>query len=69
MHDLAREVLAAEEAYVVGGAVRDQLLGRPLIDRDIAVRDAPAAARAFARRAGGAPFRLSERWEIGRAHV
>src|SRR5918996_919553 len=65
--ELAREVLAGEEAYVVGGAVRDELLGRPLVDLDVAVRDAPAAARAFARRAGGSPFSLSERagaWRV-----
>ena len=60
--ELARELLAAEEAYVVGGAIRDELLGRPLLDLDIAVRDARRAARAFARQAGGAPFPLSERW-------
>ena len=66
MHDhpgeLAREVLAGEEAYVVGGAVRDDLLGRPLVDLDVAVRDAPGAARKFARRTGGSPFALSDRW-------
>jgi tRNA nucleotidyltransferase/poly(A) polymerase len=67
MLELAREVLAGEEAWVVGGAVRDELLGRELVDLDIAVRDPRRAARAFARQAGGAPFALSERhgaWRV-----
>ena len=67
MLEQAREVLAGEEAWVVGGAVRDELLGRPLVDLDIACREPEAAARRFARRAGGAPFPLSERhgaWRV-----
>jgi hypothetical protein len=67
MLELAQEVLAGEEAWVVGGAVRDELLGRELVDLDIAVRDPRKAARAFAKRAGGAPFALSERhgaWRV-----
>jgi tRNA nucleotidyltransferase/poly(A) polymerase len=67
MLELAREVLAGEEAWVVGGAVRDELLGRELVDLDIAVRDPRRAARAFAKQAGGAPFALSERhgaWRV-----
>ena len=67
MLELARELLAGEEAWVVGGAVRDELLGRELVDLDIAVRDPRGAARAFANRAGGAPFALSERhgaWRV-----
>jgi len=67
MLELARELLAGEEAWVVGGAVRDELLGRELVDLDIAVRDPRKAARAFAKRAGGAPFALSERhgaWRV-----
>jgi hypothetical protein len=67
MLERAREVLAGEEAWVVGGAVRDELLGRPLVDVDIACRDPEAAARRFARSLGGAPFPLSERhgaWRV-----
>src|SRR3954452_8964379 len=67
MLELAREVLEGEEAWVVGGAVRDELLGRELVDLDIAVRDPKQAARAYARRSGGAPFPLSERhgaWRV-----
>ena len=58
---LARELFAGREAWVVGGAVRDQRLGRPLVDIDIACREPERAARAYARRSGGAPFALSER--------
>jgi hypothetical protein len=67
MRDLARELLAGQEAWVVGGAVRDELLGRELVDLDIAVREPEAAARAYANRSGGAPFPLSERhgaWRV-----
>ena len=62
MLETAREVLGGEEARVVGGAVRDELLGRELVDLDIAVRDPERAARAYANRSGGAPFPLSERF-------
>ena len=67
MLETAQEVLVGEEAWVVGGAVRDELLGRDLIDLDIAVRDPKRAARAYAKRSRGAPFALSERhgaWRV-----
>jgi hypothetical protein len=67
MRELAEEVLAGKEAWVVGGAVRDELLGRELVDLDIAYREPKAAARAYAKRSGGDPFRLSERhgaWRV-----
>jgi tRNA nucleotidyltransferase/poly(A) polymerase len=67
MRELARQTLAGEEAWVVGGAVRDELLGRPVVDLDIACPDPRAAARRYARRSGGAPFPLSERhgaWRV-----
>src|SRR6058998_3770179 len=67
MLELAREVLDGEEAWVVGGAVRDELLGREVLDLDVACRDPRRAARAYARRSGGAPFPLSERhgaWRV-----
>jgi tRNA nucleotidyltransferase/poly(A) polymerase len=67
MDELAREILAGEEAWIVGGAVRDELLGRDVIDLDIACRDPQGAAREYAKRAGGAPFPLSERhgaWRV-----
>src|SRR5881394_1583918 len=67
MLETAREVLAGEEAWVVGGAIRDELLGRELVDLDIACREPERAARAYAKRSGGAPFPLSERhgaWRV-----
>jgi hypothetical protein len=67
MRELAQEVLAGQEAWVVGGAVRDELLGREVIDLDVACAEPQAAARAYAKRSGGAPFPLSERhgaWRV-----
>jgi Poly A polymerase head domain len=62
-----REALAGAEGWLVGGALRDELLGRPVVDLDVACREPEIAARAFARAGGGAPFPLSERhgaWRI-----
>ena len=57
---LVRETLAGG-AWVVGGAVRDAVLGRPVTDVDLAVEGSPEhAARAVARSAGGPVFPLSE---------
>jgi tRNA nucleotidyltransferase/poly(A) polymerase len=57
----ARDALADAEAYIVGGTVRDALLDRPVVDLDLAVPGDPEpAARALARAANGAVFRLSE---------
>ena len=39
MLEAAQEVLAGEEAWIVGGAVRDELLGRAQVDLDIACRE------------------------------
>src|SRR5918911_295579 len=67
MLETVRDVLAGEDAWVVGGAVRDELLGRELVDLDVALREPEAAARAYARRSGGAPFALSDRhgaWRV-----
>jgi putative nucleotidyltransferase with HDIG domain len=51
----------SEPAWVVGGAVRDRLLGRATADFDVALAgDQRAAARALARAAGGHAFCLSE---------
>jgi poly(A) polymerase len=59
--DVARAALADVPAWVVGGAVRDALLGRPTADVDLAVDgDVRAAARALGRAAGGPSFELSE---------
>jgi hypothetical protein len=62
-----REIFAGEQAWIVGGAVRDALLGRPVLDLDVACGDPRAAARRYAQRFGGAPFPLSERhgaWRV-----
>src|SRR5437879_6461951 len=70
MREQVLEALAGEEAWVVGGAVRDELLGRAVLDLDVAVADPEPAARRFARRSGGAPFPLSERhgaWRVALA--
>jgi len=59
----AQKALAGEEAWIVGGAVRDELLGRPVLDLDIACREPEAAARRY----GGPVFPLSERhgaWRV-----
>jgi len=67
MRDLARELLKDKEAWVVGGAVRDELLGRDVLDLDIAYAEPEAAAREYAKRSGGAPFPLSEQhgaWRV-----
>jgi poly(A) polymerase len=58
----AREGLADAPAWLVGGAVRDKLIGRDMSDLDLVVAGDPAqAARAVARAAGGAAcFALSE---------
>jgi poly(A) polymerase len=49
------------DTWIVGGALRDELLGRPVRDVDVAVAGDPApVARAVAERVGGPVFRLSE---------
>jgi len=59
MLETAVELLAGETAYVVGGTVRDELLGRAILDVDIACREPEQAARAYAQATDGAPFPLS----------
>jgi poly(A) polymerase len=60
--EVARAALAGRPAWLVGGAVRDRVLGRPLTDFDLVVDGDPEqAARAIARAAGKAAcFSLSE---------
>ena len=62
MRERVEEVLRGEEAWIVGGWIRDELLGRPIVDLDVACLEPEAAARAYARGGDGAPFPLSERW-------
>lgn len=57
----ARAALQGEPAWLVGGAVRDRLLGRPVFDFDVVLAgSAEEVARAVARGAGGAVFALSD---------
>ena len=60
--DVARGALAGTPAWLVGGAVRDELLGRETADLDVVVDgDTARAARAVARAAGRAAcFPLSQ---------
>jgi putative nucleotidyltransferase with HDIG domain len=65
---VAREALRGRSAWLVGGAVRDALLDRPVRDVDIAVEGSPAeAARAVGRAARGPAFPLSEEFGAWRA--
>jgi poly(A) polymerase len=58
---LAREALQDRSAWLVGGAVRDDILGRATTDLDLAVEgDVRSAARALAGAAGGPLFELSD---------
>jgi poly(A) polymerase len=59
----ARAALGGARVWIVGGTLRDELLGRPTDDVDLAVEGDPReTARSFARAAGGAAFPLSEVW-------
>lgn len=73
---IVRAALGGRDAWLVGGAVRDRQLGRPLSDIDVVVDGDPGeAARAIATaaRAGGervACFALSEQfgaWRVARS--
>jgi poly(A) polymerase len=58
--EAARDLFAGRDAWIVGGAVRDRLLGRATTDLDVALAEDPKdAARELARATGGSPFRLS----------
>ncbi|MDQ3741531.1 MAG: hypothetical protein M3389_11385, partial [Actinomycetota bacterium] len=59
--DLAREALEGTRVWLVGGALRDRLLGRPVDDLDLVVDgDAGAAAKQLARAVRGPAFELSD---------
>lgn len=58
---IARQALAERQAWLVGGAPRDRLLGRPTLDLDIVLEgDAESAARALGRAASATAFALSD---------
>jgi poly(A) polymerase len=66
----ARTALEQEgPAWIVGGAIRDALLGERVADADLAVErgQEEGAARAIAKVAGGSAFRLSEEHATWRA--
>lgn len=73
MDDVLEGIAAAlgdGEGWVVGGALRDELLERPIVDVDVACREPQQVALAFARQGTGAPFPLSERhraWRVALA--
>jgi poly(A) polymerase len=61
--ELTRAALAGRRAWLVGGAVRDRLLGRRTGDLDVVLDGEPReAARALARAARAAAFALSEEY-------
>ena len=75
--DPVRRIAAAcsEQAWLVGGVIRDAFLGRSLDDIDIVVGSNPEhVARALARAEGGTAFGLSDRhggWRVvvGAQHI
>ncbi|MEZ5098866.1 MAG: hypothetical protein R3C15_03500 [Thermoleophilia bacterium] len=69
MADALVEAVAGQPAWLVGGCVRDELLGRPVLDLDVTLADPERAARRYGRLAGEAVFPLSERhgaWRVVR---
>ena len=67
MLDRVRDVFAREQAWIVGGAIRDEALGRPVVDVDVVCRDPHRFAAAYQRHSGGAVFPLSDRhgaWRV-----
>ena len=67
MDERIRRAVGDEPAWFVGGALRDELLGREIVDVDVACPNPELAARLYSRLAGGAVFPLSERhgaWRV-----
>jgi tRNA nucleotidyltransferase/poly(A) polymerase len=59
--EVVRAALADARAWLVGGALRDRLLGRPVDDLDLVIDgDVRAAAKRLAREARGPAFELSD---------
>jgi len=57
---VARAALAGQDVWLVGGAIRDRLLGRPVDDLDLVLAgDVRAAARSLAGAVRGPAFELS----------
>jgi hypothetical protein len=67
MDEGIRNAVGAGPAWVVGGSIRDELLGREIVDVDVACEEPKGAARRYGRESGGAVFPLSERrgaWRV-----
>ncbi|HXV96327.1 MAG TPA: hypothetical protein VD695_07240 [Gaiellaceae bacterium] len=67
MDDRIRTAVGDAPAWVVGGALRDELLGREIVDVDVTCPSPELAARLYARLSGGVVFPLSERhgaWRV-----
>ena len=67
LRQAVREAVGTSEAYFVGGRLRDEELGCPITDVDVACLDPERAAREFRRLAGEAVFELSARhgaWRV-----
>jgi poly(A) polymerase len=65
--DEIRTYVTSPEAYLVGGAIRDSILGRPVVDIDIVLRGSGVeAARTVANALGAAFYPLDEARGIGR---
>lgn len=67
---IARAALGGFDAWLVGGAVRDRLLGRDSADLDLVVDGDPgAAAKTLARAIKGPAFELSDEFGAWRVHA
>jgi tRNA nucleotidyltransferase/poly(A) polymerase len=67
MDERIRRAIGDGPAWVVGGALRDEGIGREVVDVDVACPNPELAGRLYARLAGGAVFPLSERhgaWRV-----
>jgi tRNA nucleotidyltransferase/poly(A) polymerase len=67
MIEQIRAAVRSGPAWIVGGALRDELLGREVVDVDVACNEPETAARRYAELAGGAVFPLSEKhgaWRV-----
>jgi putative nucleotidyltransferase with HDIG domain len=65
---VARAIADGGGAWIVGGALRDAALDRPVVDLDVVVESDPrSAARAIAAEASGPAFELSREFGIWRA--
>ena len=70
MIELVRQALSGQAAWLVGGAIRDRLLGTEGADVDVDIvvdGDPRAAARAIAKAGGGPAFALSDDFGAWRA--